>query len=96
MSEEHTVLWILGLLMGIQIVVVLLGIYAYRFLEPCVKAAWPFIIAGWSLIIIRRIMGTVRWGHIYNMVVYENALLIVISILNLLFIFTLIGNCKKK
>jgi hypothetical protein len=96
MQTEQTVLWLLGLLMGLQIIIVLLGLYVYRFLDKSVRLAWPFLIAAWSLIIIRRIMGTVRWSYIYNLVVYENILLVVISLLNLMFILTLLGNSKHK
>lgn len=89
---HHTVLWLLGFLLCIQMMVVLLSLYAYRFLEPATRKAWPFFVASCSLIIIRRLMGSARWDGIYNMVVLENVVLILISLGWMIFIL----KCMRK
>ena len=79
MPTNSQIVWMLGFLVSAQAVVIILSVYAYRILDDRVRGAWPFLVASLCLVMIRRLMGSVRWQGLMNMIFSENAILILIT-----------------
>jgi hypothetical protein len=96
MPTNSQIVWMLGFLVAFQVIVILLAMFAYRVLDERMKSAWPYLVISLSFVLIRRLLGSVRWQGLLNYIFSENVILILITACWMVFFLKVITYKEKK